>query len=294
MKNWRVCAALSAAILVGGLVAGCTSSSVPTEHYVSPKIEGAAQKINLEAVEKAFWETKGKDFNEWMGAFEKRVNEIYEGNEVVSIDATRQSGKLVVTGYIDKDNKEGFHPGDDKLFSLEQTGDAVNNEVPYRVSGNDGRAYYEGHHSLLDNPFLQAWLISNMVHGWTGSYYTRSPQVIVLHHDRDAYRTSPGYAQTQNSNRGFFSRFKTKSNGDLTSSNKFGGASSSNPSGATPRRSLFGFGRSSGTSGSDAGSSSASSSSSSGTSLWGGRRSSSGSSFGSFRSSSRGWGGRRR
>ena len=148
---------------------GCSRQSVtPTEHYVSPQIQGVSQRINLEEVQKAFWSTKGKDLNTWMAQFEKRVNEIYDDKEVVSIDATRQEGKLNVIGYVDTDKKPGFQTGDDKLFSIEQTGEAANNEMPYRVAGQDGRTYYEGHHSFLDNPFLQMMLIHHMLGGWGG------------------------------------------------------------------------------------------------------------------------------
>jgi len=257
---------------------GCSFGGGPTEHYVSPHVEGASARINLDDVQKAFWETKGADLNSWMAAFEKRVNEIYEGKEIVSIDATRQNNHLVVTGYIDKEKKDGFVAGDDKLFSIEQTGEAVNNEMPYRLSGQDGQTYYEGRHSILDNPFLQAILISHLMGGW-GRYYTPYDRVVVLDNYRNTYRQSPNYMQQTALNRDFNTRFKSKAvGGGLQSSTKFGSGSFSSTPGATNR--TWGSSSVSGTSGSS--------------STWGGRRSTS--SFGSFRSSSfsRGWGGRRR
>jgi hypothetical protein len=288
MKNWLI-SLVSSAILASVVFTGCSSGV--HEHYVSPHatVEGSASRINLEEVQKAFWDSKGKDFNGWMAAFEKRVNEIYDGKEVVSIDATRDNGKLIVTGYIDKDKKEGFHPGDEKLFSLEQTGDAVNNEMPYRMAGGDGGTYYQGHHSFLDNPILQAMLISHMMGGWGGRYYTPAPQMVVLQHGRDSFRASPQYQQQQTSNQSFFSRFKTNSAGDLQSRSKFG----SGPSNSSTQSRSFGSTAATG--------SSTGSSTGSGTSTWGGRRSSFGSGFGSGSSSrsfgggfsSRSWGGRR-
>lgn len=278
MKRMRT-KILTATTAILMLSCGCSHQPDTAEHYVSPKIQGESQRINLDEVQKAFWESKGKDFNSWMSQFEKRVNEIYEGKEVISIDATRKDNRLVVTGYIDKDNKEGFAPGDEKLFSLEQTGEAVNNELPYRVSGADNRVYYEGHHSLLDNPFLQAMLISHMMGGWGGYYSTPRTQTIILRDHRDNYRLTPSYNQQQSSNQGFFSRFKTKPGGALESSKKFG--ESGFTSGATEKKRAWGL----------SGYSSSPSSSSS-TSMWGGRRSS-GSFFGGM-SSRRSWGGRRR
>ena len=259
-----------------GLAACSTTELAQEEHYVSPKVQGDSQKINLEEVDKAFWDCKGKDLPSWMGAFEKRVNEIYDGKEVVSVDATRKNEKLNVTGFIDKNDKEGYQPEDEKLFSIEQTGDAVNNEMPYRVAGHNGVPYYESQHSFLGNPFLQAMLISHAFSSF--GYYTRPQQVVILRDHRDGFRQTPAYTQQKASNDGFMSRFKSKSSGGFESSKKFGSGDFSSSSSGTKSRSWT--------------SSSSGDSSSSSSSAWGRRRSSGTSLFGG--SLRRGWGGRRR
>lgn len=290
VRDWRV-SLLAIVVASSCVLSACTASH--TEHYVSPRVQGESQKINLDEVQKAFFESQGKDFNGWMGAFEKRVNEIYDGKEVVSIDATRDNGHLVVTGYIDTQNKEGFQPGDEKLFSIEQTGDAVNNEMPYRVSGSNNVVYYEGHRSLLDNPFLQMMLISHMMGGWGGRYYTPRTQYVVLRDYRDTFRTTPAFGTQQAANRDFMTRFKTKSlGGGFESSNKFGSSGFSSTSGVK-NRSWGGLGSSSSTS-SFSSSGMSSSSSTSSLSSWGGRRSSGGLFGGGGGMRMRGWGGRRR
>ena len=269
-----------ALLTISVYLGGCSShSSSRVDHYTSAQVEGESAKINLDEVQKAFWEAKGKDskdFDGWMQNFEKRVNEIYDGKEIVSIDATRENGKLIVTGYIDKLKKEGFKPGDEKLFSIEQTGEAVNNEMPYTVNTGNGTPYYQGHHGLLDSPIVQYMLISHMMGGWGGRYYTPYPRTVFLGGHRDTFRASPSYTQQQASNTGFMSRFKEKSLGGGFAS-KTGFGSSSLSSDASKRRTF-------GTTSSES------------TSSWGGRRSSGGifgsSSGGGFRS--RGWGGRRR
>jgi len=287
MKINRLLAGVLTTMLVSGVfLAGCSTG--PSEHYTSPRVKVESQKINLEEVQKAFWESKGKDLSTWMAAFEKRVNEIYDGEEVVSVDATRKDSKLLVTGYIDKVNKEGFQPGDEKLFSIEQTGDAVNNEMPYRMSGYDNNhSYYEGHHGFLDNPFLQAFLISHLMGGWGGGhYYTPRTQVVVLRDYRSSYRQTPTYTQQKTANEGFFSRFKRNSSGGMTSSKSFGGGEFSSATSGTKSRTFGG-------SGSTLGSGESTSSSSS--SGWAGRRSSSTSLFGGGGGGMRrSWGGRRR
>lgn len=282
----RVNASLMVALLAMSVyLGGCSTQSSRVERYHSAQVEGESAKINLDEVQKAFWESKGKDnkdFNGWMSAFEKRVNEIYDGKDVVSIDASRESGKLKVIGYIDKLKQDGYKDGDEKLFSIEQTGDVVNNEMPYSVNTGSGVPYYTGHRSILDSPIVQFMLLSHMMGGWGGRYYTPYPTISVLGGYRDAYRASPTYTTQQTANKGFFSRFKEKSlGGGFASKTGFG---SSTFSSDMSKRRTFGsstFGSSSGESTS---------------SMWGGRRSSGGlfgsSSGGGFRS--RGWGGRRR
>ncbi|MDR3612584.1 MAG: hypothetical protein P4L53_03405 [Candidatus Obscuribacterales bacterium] len=296
IKAWRS-GSLIMVLALSTVLGGCASRDTRVERYVSSPavVQGEAAKINLDEVQKAFWDTKGTDFNSWMGAFEKRVNEIYDGKEVVSVDATHKEGKLAVVGYIDTKKQQGFVNGDEKLFSIEQTGDAVNNELPIRVSDADNRPYYEGHHSILDNPFFQMMFVSHLMGGWGGRYYTPYNRVVVLHDYRNSYRSTPQYGQQQASNQGFFSRFKKNSAGGLQSSKTFGGSDFSSASGATAKRSWWGGSSpASAPTASTAATSSASSSSgwgmrrSSGTSIFGG-----GSSSG-MRSSGRSWGGFRR
>jgi len=284
MKSWQsLTIVLSLAVLGASAsvcLTGCSSSGVK-EHYVSPEIQGAAQKINLEEVQKAFFETKGdKDFNSKMASFEKRVNEIYDGEGVVALDATHENDRLTVIGYIDKDKKPGFQAGDEKLFAIEQTGAVVNNELPYRVAGSDGRPYYEGHRSILDNPFVQMMVMSHLMNSWGGRYNTPYSNYGGLMGYRNTWRQTPQYTQQKTANEGFFSRFKTKAgSGGLMSKSGFGSGTFSNSSTGTSKRSWGGLG----------GFSSPSSTSTSTSSGWGGRRSS-----GFSMGGSRGWGGRRR
>ncbi len=258
----------------GFVLNGCSSRQEPTERYVSSQVQGNKAKINLEEVQKAFWETQGKDFNTWMTAFEKRVNEIYDGDEVVSIDASRKTGKLEITGYIDNKKEPGFQPGEEKLFSIEQTGDVTDNNLPYRVAGHDGQPYYEGNHSILGNPIVQMLVLSHLMNSWGGRYYTPHERVVIIRDNRETFRTSPSYSTQRTANQDFNSRFKQRSAGGFSSNTRFGGGSVSTET--TTKRSWGGMGGDS-----------SSSSTSKPSFGWGGRRSTG---FGS----SRGWGGRRR
>jgi hypothetical protein len=228
MIGWRNLAAI-ACVAVITCVSGCSTGGSHTQHYVSGAIQGESQKINLEEVQKAFFETKGTDFNSQMAAFEKRVNEIYDGKGVVALDATRDNNRLKVTGFVSKDNKPGLQPGDDVLFTIEQTGDVVNNDMPYRMAGSDGRPYYEGHRSILDSPFVQMMVLSHMMGGFGGRYYTPYSSYGGLMGYRNTWRQTPQYTQQQASNNSFFSRFKSNPSGGLQSSTKFGGGNFTTP-----------------------------------------------------------------
>jgi hypothetical protein len=255
-------------------LSGCAQRQPVSEHYVSPEIEGASQKINLDEVQKAFWDTKGQsDFKAWMAAFEKRVNEIYDGEGIVSLDATRENNRLVVTGYIDDKKTAGFQPGDEKLFSIEQTGEVVNDKLPYRVVGQDGRPYYEGHRNILDNPFVQMMVVSHLMGSWGGRYYTPYSRHGDLYASQSTWRQSPQFGQQKAANQEFHSRFKAKASGSgFQSKSKFGAGGFSAVS--TSQRRSWDSSGSSGNSGFS----------------WGSRRSSGSSLFGG----SRRWGGRRR
>jgi hypothetical protein len=247
------------------LLSSCTAPSnnqQKTERYISPQIEGVESRINLEEVEKAFFATKGNDLSSWMGNFEKRVNEIYEGPEIVSIDASKQTGKLNVTGFVEKNKEPGYQTSEDKLFSLEQTGDVVNNQMPYKISDQHGNSYNQGHYSLFDNPFIQALVIGNLLSGAFGPrYYTPYANTTILRDHRNNFRTTPGFNSQKTANQQFNTRFKQRATGTgIGSSSRFSrpstgsgtstGRSWSNPSGRSytnpwsgRRSSPFGGGR---------------------------------------------------
>ena len=292
-------ALVSLAVLLSACAPKPSGHSAKGEHYSSVNVSGDAEKINLEEVHKAFFETSGKDFNSWMQNFEKRVNEVYEGEEIVGIDADKKGGMVRVSGFIDKNSEAGFQKGaDDTIFELQQTGVASGEQgMPYQMTGHNGQMHHNGypppqyHHGLLDNPFVQMFVLSQLMRPNWG-YQTPMGQQQVIRQHRQGFRGTPAYKTQATKNQGFFSRAFGKKQEALKSQRGFGGGMSSDT--GTKKRSWFGgssndsrwSGRRSG-SGSDSGLS------------WGGRRSSGfggggSSSWGGRRSSGRSFGGRRR
>ncbi len=271
--------------LIVGLLGGCSPSrSARSEHYTSANVQGDDEKINLDAVHQAFFETSGKSFAEWMPNFEKRVNEIYQGDDIVSIDADKADGMVRVAGYLDKDGQQGLGGGDEKLFELKQTAPADDKGFQYSMSGQGGQPYYNGypppayHHGILDNPFVQMFVLSQLLRPGF-SYFTPPGQHTVLRDYRTSYRQTPRFRTQTSQNKGFFGKMFSKKSERLKSSRGFGDGTGGG-AGGSRKRSWFG-------------------SSGSNDSRWSGRRSSGwGSSSGRSSSwggsSRRSWGGRRR
>lgn len=224
LKQWQ-CALMAAMFVLTPGLAGCGDDREERaeQRYTSANVQGQKAKINLEAVQKAFWSSQGNDFNTWMGAFEQRVNEIYDGPDMVAIDAARNSQLLTVTGFIDKNQEPGFQGGDEKLFAIEQTGSGSGSQVPYRMSGAYGDTYYQGHHTVSDNSFLYGLLIGGAVGHFSGRYYTPRTRYVYLRDHRTTFRKSASYEAQRKANTTFGSRYKvTGVNKKLESSRKFG------------------------------------------------------------------------
>lgn len=234
------------------------------ERYTSSDLQGSAARINLDEVRKAFETTKGNDMAAWMGAFERRVNEIYEGTETVAIDAARNEGKLVVAGFIDKNGTAGFQKGDERLFVIEQTGAMANNQVPYQVANGQGDPYYHGSSGFGGvGTFMMGMMAGQLLSNW-GGYHTPRSHYSVLDSHRQSFRQTPNYQAQVRENKAFSSRYKVKSaGGGLKSSRQFGGGD--HTSGSSSSIGSSWGGRRPSSSGATGGSSSG----------WGGRRSSS-------------------
>ena len=297
-RTWMT-AAVALALLAAPL-AGCSGGSKNAEkddaavqraleggeRYSSAQVQGATARINLDAVRKAFETTQGGDMNAWMGAFERRVNEIYEGSETVAIDAARKDGQVVVAGFIERNGTGGFQQGDDRLFVIEQTGAAANNQVPYRVANHDGQTYYQGSSGFGGmGTFMMGMMAGQLMSNW-GGYHTPRSHYSTLSSHRTSYRNTPSYQSQVRQNTSFASRFKAKAAGGVQSNRSFGQGGVSQ--GGTTSRRTWG-GTTGGSTGADASTSGTKSSGSS----WGGRRSSSSAESGSSSSSTGGWGGRR-
>lgn len=126
--------------------------------------------IDWDAVSKAYKEAEGP------ADFERRVNEIYEGDEIISISVVDKDNKAqVVTGFFDN-NASGAIDEGEKIFEITRnvTGEGSGN---YQVSGYGP---YMGYHSpmfdIMAGMMLGSMLMGPMTPGYAPARpYTTSP-----------------------------------------------------------------------------------------------------------------------
>lgn len=195
------------AATVGGVVAvttsGCcgggssSSSSSDSFNYEAwAETDGAAGRINMQAVQQAFEQaTDPSDF-------EIRINRIYEGEHPVLIRVYNQGQQQMVEGWEDLDDSGTIvQTSDDKLFTL------TRGQQGATLQGHGSNSYYTHTYPPTYNPmggFWTGFLVANMMRPGWGGYYTPMARRSVIVSNVRAYRSSPAYAATRNANRSFF------------------------------------------------------------------------------------------
>jgi len=186
-----------AGIASASLLTGCGGNKDVNRWATAPGTKGY---INLEAVKKAF--TKTQDVKE----FEKRVNEIFEGDNLVVFDIRQQTGGFVLSAREDLNNNKQYDSKDDLLFTLSASrgratlkGAGVNSYYNETWSYNRDSYYSSGrrHHYHRHTPYFFYWGSP----GWTHRhYYSTSTYGRSIYSHRSSYRSSPAFATQVKSN----------------------------------------------------------------------------------------------
>lgn len=207
MKNWKAVLGIA---LAASLAASCTQDR-GNERWATT--ENTNAKIDWDKVNEAYRNAKGPE------DFEAKVNEIYEGDEVVSISVKDADDKSqVVTGFFDK-NKSGTAEDDEKIFTITRT--VADENAQYQMAGH-GRHY--GHYHSPFWTLASGMMLGSMISNWSRpgyaarSYSTSAARTSTLRTQRNAYRAK---------NPSRFSRSKASRSGRNYGSGK----------GNTPRRS---------------------------------------------------------
>ena len=177
---------LGTALSLGGivatspLIAACGSEPSYDDWAAT---DGAAGRINLDDVQEAFKNSESPT------EFERRVNEIYEGDGLVLIRVSRDGDNLTLEGWEDLDGNNTIDEAkDDQLFSIVR---GTNGD--HEMRGYHANSYYYSHFGAGD--FLLTYLLISAVTPRFGGYYyttppSRGPEI---RNQRTTYRNSSAY-----------------------------------------------------------------------------------------------------
>lgn len=184
-------AALAGTMLVAGPVAAACSTGPTYDEWA--ETDGAAGRINLDEVQEAFKDSKDAS------AFERRVNEIYEGDGIVLVRAKQNESGLTLEGFEDLNNNgEIDDTADDILFSI-----VKDSENRHRMQGHGGNSYYNRGFSGTD--FLFTYMIISSFSGRGGyGYSTPRGDYSRMKRDRNSYRGSSRYRSQVSKNSSYF------------------------------------------------------------------------------------------
>ena len=195
--RWRklgIRASAGLAVAVAPVAAAC-SSGPSYEDWAAT--DGAAGRINLDDVQTAFKESES------VTEFEKRVNEIFEGDGIILIKAEQTDTAFVLEGWENLDGNITIDEGtDEKLFTITEKEDKS-----YDMRGHHANGYY--HSSWGAGNFLFTYLLLSSFAGPRYVYATPASRVAPIRNDRGLYRNSSAYKSQVSKNGSFFNRQKS-------------------------------------------------------------------------------------
>ena len=178
-KTRLLASALILALGTAGV--GCESDHDRVDRWATT--ENTNVKIDWDKVNQAYRDARGPE------DLEKRVNEIYEGDEVISIAVKDQDDKTqIVTGFFDK-NGNGTVDEGEPIFTIkrEPTSD---NTAQVQTTGYGPYAGYHSPFFSIVSGMVMGSMISNMFapRYVPMTYVTPHTRLADLHDTRSSYR----------------------------------------------------------------------------------------------------------
>ncbi len=184
---------LAGVSLLAAPVAAACDSGPSYEDWAAT--DGAAGRINLDEVQEAFKKSNSAT------DFEKRVNEIYEGDGIVLIRVEQDGSRTTLEGWEDLDkSKEIEDSNDDRLFSI------VKDNDQHEMRGYGANSYYYRPFGAGD--FLFTYMILSSF-GPRYAYYTPTTRYDTISRDRANYRNTSSYRNQVSKNTSYFNNQKT-------------------------------------------------------------------------------------
>lgn len=185
INRTRMFATLLALTLAAGATA-CTSDPPRTERWATT--ENTNVKIDWDKVNEAYKQASGPD------DLEKRINEIYEGDELISVSVQDKDAKTqVVTGFFDKD-ADGKVSEPEKIFTITRS---LSGEGQAQMQ-TTGHGYYAGYTSpmlgimsgMLLGSMMSSMFMPSYVPVYTQPYTTSAGRRGELASQRSGYRAA--------------------------------------------------------------------------------------------------------
>ena len=190
-------------IIAGGSMISLGACSSRQEQWA--ETAGKAGQINLEAVEEAM--KKSEDVTD----FEKRVNEIYQGEEMILIEVKNEGTEQHVSGYADLNNNLQIdYDADDKLFTFRRSGEG--DKQRYSMTGYGVNSYYHHPYPYGTNLLTTYLLVSALSRPMYMApvYQTTVAQRQSARSARASYRQTPSYRNQVSTNRNFQTKMSAK------------------------------------------------------------------------------------
>ncbi len=189
-RSFSFVATRALVIALGASVAatGFTACGGPQGNERWVATEDTTVEIDWDAINQAYRDAEGPE------DFEKRVNEIYTGDEIISVSVRDTDEKTqIVTGFFDK-NEDGQVGEGEKVFTIQR--DIVDpNKAQYAINGHGAYGYYHSPMWDIASGMIMGSMLSRMfMPGYTPMYmtpYTTSPAARgALATQRSAYRAA--------------------------------------------------------------------------------------------------------
>jgi hypothetical protein len=170
--------------MAAGAGAACSSEKT-TDRWTTT--ENTTIKIDWDKVNEAYKAADGPT------DFERRVNEIYEGDEVISVSVRDENDKTqVVTGFFDN-NKDGKVDEPEKIFTIKR--ELGNGEAKYQTVGHNAYGYYHSPFLTIASGMAMGMMMSSLfspayVPIYTTPYVTHPNRVAEISTQRSSYRAS--------------------------------------------------------------------------------------------------------
>jgi hypothetical protein len=219
-KTKLLAAALAIAFGIGA--SGCDTSGGDRRVERWATTENTSVKIDWSAVNEAYKQANSP------ADLERRINEIYQGDEVISISVADVDAKTqMVAGFFDKNTNGAVDEGE-KIFTIRRdiTGDG---QAQYQTTGHGPFSGYASPFFSVVSGMVVGSMLSNLfmpnyVPAYTRPYTTPSTRVDQLAQSRSSYRAAnPEQFQRSRSGRTYDQPSATSRSGDHVGGGRAGG-----------------------------------------------------------------------